>query len=173
MSVLPTLIVFDLDYTLWPFWVDTHFTPPFSKNQKLEKIVDYYKKDVPYYKSVPEILKKLKEDGIQIGVASRTSEIDGANQLLNLFDWNKYISYKEIYPGSKITHFQRIQNISKIKFKEMIFFDDEYRNIRDVQELGVLSILVKNGMNFEVLKSGLRQFESEHRSLSDVKKPEF
>lgn len=37
----------------------------------------------------------------------------------------------------------------------MIFFDDENRNIVDITKLGVKSILVKNGMTLNVLKSGL------------------
>jgi len=40
----------------------------------------------------------------------------------------------------------------------MIFFDDEERNIRDVGRLGVVSILVKNGMTMPVLMNGLEQF---------------
>jgi len=30
---LPKLVVFDLDFTLWPFWADTHVSPPFSKKR--------------------------------------------------------------------------------------------------------------------------------------------
>lgn len=37
----------------------------------------------------------------------------------------------------------------------MIFFDDENRNIVDITNLGVTSILVKNGMTLNVLKTGL------------------
>lgn len=40
-----------------------------------------------------------------------------------------------------------------------MFFDDEFRNIKDVTALGVLCILVENGMNMKVLKSGLKQYE--------------
>lgn len=47
------------------------------------------------------------ENKIGISVASRTGEIDGAEQLLNLFGWNKYFQNKQIYPGSKDTHFNR------------------------------------------------------------------
>ncbi|XP_077626593.1 magnesium-dependent phosphatase 1 isoform X3 [Crocuta crocuta] len=98
MARLPKLAVFDLDYTLWPFWVDTHVDPPFHKG--------------------------------------RTGEIEGANQLLELFDLDRYFVHREIYPGSKVTHFERLRQKTGVVFSEMIFFDDEKRNILDVSKLG-------------------------------------
>ncbi|XP_057328282.1 magnesium-dependent phosphatase 1-like [Microplitis mediator] len=154
----PKIIVFDLDYTLWPFWIDTHVTPPFSR--KHDSIVDAQGKKIKYYEQVPEILENLAKEGFEIGIASRTSEIKGAYQLLKLLNWDKYIKYTEIYPGCKITHFNKIKEASGVDFKDMIFFDDERRNIDDLTKVGVLSIYVKNGLNKNEIKNGLEQFKS-------------
>lgn len=51
------------------------------------------------------MLEILYKEGYTLGVASRTSEIKGAIQLINLFDWDKYFTYKQIFPGKKTTHF--------------------------------------------------------------------
>ena len=37
---LPKMLVFDLDYTLWPFWIDTHVTPPLKARDGGEHSVD-------------------------------------------------------------------------------------------------------------------------------------
>ena len=39
---LPQMIVFDLDYTLWPFWVDTHVTPPLKVKDGGARSMDKY-----------------------------------------------------------------------------------------------------------------------------------
>ncbi len=67
--------------------------------------MDATNREVKYYAEVPKILSYLEAEGYDLGVASRTSEIQGANQLLELFNWNKFFRYKEIYPGSKDRHF--------------------------------------------------------------------
>ncbi|XP_066261815.1 magnesium-dependent phosphatase 1-like [Euwallacea similis] len=150
------VIVFDLDYTLWPFWIDTHVSPPFKKQNG--SVVDTYGAAVKYYLEVPEVLRKLTELGYEIGIASRTSEIKAANQLLDLFGWNKYIKYKEIFPGCKVTHFNNIKKHSKREYDEMLFFDDESRNIRDLNQVGVVSILVRNGVTMHVVEQGIKNY---------------
>lgn len=75
--------------------------------RKGNDVVDSRGQIIRYYKEVPDVLKHLYEEGYELGVASRTSEIQGAKQLLNLFNWDKYLKYKEIYPGCKVTHFSK------------------------------------------------------------------
>lgn len=39
---LPKLLAFDLDYTLWPFWVDTHVSAPVKPRDNNSRCVDRY-----------------------------------------------------------------------------------------------------------------------------------
>ncbi|XP_028572374.2 magnesium-dependent phosphatase 1 [Podarcis muralis] len=157
MSKRPSLVVFDLDYTLWPFWVDTHVDPPFQKSSD-GSIQDRNGRPINLYPEVPAVLEQLQAEGIPMAAASRTGEIRGANQLLDLFSLNRFIRYAEIYPGSKVTHFQKLSQQTGVPFSQMLFFDDESRNIYDVSKLGVTCILVPNGMNLSLLKQGLEAF---------------
>ncbi|XP_050999099.1 magnesium-dependent phosphatase 1 isoform X2 [Acomys russatus] len=85
MTRLPELVVFDLDYTLWPFWVETHVNPPFRKKRD-GTVQDIRGKSIRLYPEVPDVLERLLSLGVPIAAASRTGAVQGANQLLELFD---------------------------------------------------------------------------------------
>ncbi|KAJ6637037.1 Magnesium-dependent phosphatase 1 [Pseudolycoriella hygida] len=149
------LIAFDLDYTLWPFFVDCS-DPPFKKAGK--HVVDACGGKVKPYPDSTNILQRLSSLGYKIAIASRTSAVKEAKELINLFGWKQYINYQEIYPGCKVTHFTQFKKESKIPFDRMIFFDDEERNIVDINRLGSVAILVKRGVNNTVVAEGLDYF---------------
>ncbi|CAG7661867.1 unnamed protein product [Allacma fusca] len=141
MSRRPRLIVFDLDFTLWPFWVDgsgfTHVRAPFCK--KKGKVVDSWGKIINISGEIYEILKYLKTEDFRIGVASATRQIDGAEELIHHFGWDEFIDYKQIYPGSKLRHFSRLKEMSDCEYHEMLFFDDDIRFVEEVRSLGKTS----------------------------------
>ncbi|MGH0179170.1 UNVERIFIED_CONTAM: hypothetical protein FKN15_000587 [Acipenser sinensis] len=117
----PKLVVFDLDYTLWPFWVGTQVDPPFHKDRE-SKVIDSRGHPVRLYPETVEVLRSLHADGIAIAAASRIREQSG------------------------------------VEFNQMLFFDDENRNIVDVSRLGVLCVLASNGVNLKLLEDGLKKF---------------
>lgn len=53
---LPKLFVFDLDYTLWPFWVDTHVSGPLKATKEGLVVKDRYGEGYGFYRDVAGIL---------------------------------------------------------------------------------------------------------------------
>ncbi|KAJ4513769.1 hypothetical protein HRR78_006650 [Exophiala dermatitidis] len=83
---LPALLVFDLDYTLWPFWVDTHVSAPVKPaspaGQYNTRMLDRDGESFSFYDDVPGILAAAKERGIPMSLASRTHAPDLARDML-------------------------------------------------------------------------------------------
>lgn len=139
------VFVFDLDFTIWnagDTWC-SETDPPYTWDKG--KLFDQSGRWIRLFPEVQSILEMLKSRGIVIAVASRANEPERAMQLLKLFDIEKYFDIREIYPGSKITHLIKIREQVQCSFGEIVFFDDEERNIEDAKSLGIISILINDG----------------------------
>lgn len=172
LTVKPVLIVFDLDLTLWPFWIDTHATPPFKKQSHEDEedkhtILDTENRAMTHYADVPKILNTLRNYCLKnngyMAIASRTSEYDGAMQLLELFDWKKHFNSFQMYGRNKTRHIQTICDELKIENKkEILFFDDDKRNFDDTMHFGLTGHLLdmKYGLTKDDCMKGLQAHEA-------------
>ncbi|MDP0490703.1 MAG: magnesium-dependent phosphatase-1 [Verrucomicrobiota bacterium JB023] len=150
------LIVFDLDLTLWHcrplLWCD-QLTPPIRRQG--HRVEASCGTRVRLYDEVPELLAELADDAYLLALASRTSAPAIARELLTHFDIARHFAHEEIYPGDKKRHFHALHQATAVPYPEMLFFDDEPRNIESVGELGVDARLVTHGLNRSLLASAL------------------
>ncbi|XP_073525510.1 magnesium-dependent phosphatase 1-like [Phyllobates terribilis] len=149
-QVLPRLVVFDLDYTLWPFYCECRS-----------------KREMPsLYPHAKDILYALKDKGVDIAIASRSPTADIAKAFLDKLELQPLFVTQEIFSSrtDKTDHFQRIHRRTRIPYNSMLFFDDEDRNIQAVSKMGVTSILVDYGVNLGALRQGLTKFKKNTES---------
>ncbi|KAJ3982087.1 magnesium-dependent phosphatase-1 [Lentinula detonsa] len=172
---LPKLVAFDLDYTLWDLWIDTHVTGPLHRDKNaINEVLDKHNTPISFYKHVPQILHRLRTAEVTIAAASRTSAPTKARSALTLLlvppmEGSKegavkaidFFDQLEIYPGSKLTHFKRLHQKTEIPYSEMLFFDDEHRN-KEVEQLGVTFCLVRNGLDDRTFEQGLAEWRKRH-----------
>ena len=74
-----------------------------------------------------------------------------------------YFTHPQIFPGSKVAHFQKIQNATRtagkeVAFADMLFFDDEARNRNVESELGVTFCLVRDGVSRGEIDRGVNEW---------------
>ena len=141
------LAVFDLDFTVWDaggVWCDC-LLPPFRREGS--RVLDSAGSHVKVYEDIPWALESLAEKGLELAIASRTTQPKWARELLDLLHLRHHFQFEEIYPSSKVRHFEALKSDSGYEYREMLFFDDEYRNIEEVGGLGVRAVHVKNGFS--------------------------
>lgn len=85
---------------------------------------------------------------LKIPKTTAEEKTSSARSAISLFD------HLEIYPGSKTTHFRKLHEKSGVDYEEMLFFDDESRN-RNVEELGVVMQLVRDGVTRNEIDRGV------------------
>ena len=70
------------------------------------------------------------------------------------------MTIRHIYPGSKTQHFNKLHKDTGIPYERMLFFDDEHRNIVEVEKLGVTCVHIDDnlGLNWKFVKEGLNIF---------------
>ncbi|OWY95507.1 Magnesium-dependent phosphatase-1 [Phytophthora megakarya] len=177
---VPRLVVFDLDYTLWQPYIDVLNGGPFKKTHNPGVVLDRYDEELSLLPDVQKVLNVIETDpqfeGTKVAIASRTGEIQAAKECMGLIEVSikkgegeemktleDIASFVEIYPTGKVAHFKKFIQNSDVQYEDMLFFDDEYRNIQDVSRLGVTCQFCHDGVTWKSWMEGMKAYQEAKR----------
>ncbi|ETW00843.1 magnesium-dependent phosphatase-1 [Aphanomyces invadans] len=184
---VPKLIVFDLDFTLWYPEMYELAGAPFRRSAK-GVVTARDGEEVHLFDAVHPVLQEIAF-GTEfaetcVAVASRTTYPEWACECMDLIlvqfkalstsektmqrrkglnskceTLANLVQYQAIYPTNKRVHFKQLADDSGVAFSDMLFFDNEYSNIRDISAIGVTSIYCPDGLTWDVWEQGMAAFQ--------------
>jgi magnesium-dependent phosphatase 1 len=174
---VPGLVVFDLDFTVWPF--DCHKDRHMPFTVAGGTILDAWGRAASPYPDVPGIITELVERGIPVAYASRNPSADQLEALLraiaiapknrpdikNLWDVLPSKDYIQAYGSglsrAKTKHFTVLQRVTGVPFSKMLFFDDDHTNITTAAAQGVIAINVKGaGVKRDIFEGAMGLYKT-------------
>jgi magnesium-dependent phosphatase-1 len=175
----PSLLVFDCDFTIWPFDCDKHVISPF-RALPFGGIIDRFGRPANPFRDVQKIFAGIVDAGIPVAFLSRNPSAVYIEELLrcimiypktkplmSLWDTMPSREYFHAYSRDgvgkgKDKHFAALQKASNIPFHKMLFFDDLPENILAAQAQGTTAVLVgvTRGLNVEAMDAGIDLWRS-------------
>ncbi|KAG7377421.1 hypothetical protein PHYBOEH_000879 [Phytophthora boehmeriae] len=73
------------------------------------------------------------------------------------------VDYEAIYPRNKRVHFEQLKKDSGVPYEDMLFFDNEYGNVSDIQRLGVTCAYCPQGLTEGSWLQGMEAFQEAKR----------
>ena len=170
---IPKLIAFDLDGTIWSpdmYQLWGGGSPFTIINDGTEKLKDKSNTTVRLLGISGKILQELKTDlkwkDTKVAWVSCTDEPDWAAECLNKFkvqdgrSLDQLVDSIQIFKSNKQQHFQNLKKqYPSISYEEMLFFDNEGGNIRDVSKLNVKCVYCPDGVNEKAWDYGMSLFD--------------
>eukprot|EP00917_Polyrhabdina_sp_WS-2016_P028548 GHVP01060891.1.p1 GENE.GHVP01060891.1~~GHVP01060891.1.p1 ORF type:complete len:210 (+),score=49.52 GHVP01060891.1:184-813(+) len=174
-STLPKVVAFDLDDTLWKGNVQWGLVTegPNGKSTtpiKLDpedhlSILDSTGRRIRLFDDSHAILKFLWDKKIPIAAASRSLEPDWCRKVLKLLpspvegkQLEEILAHCVIFEGNKEAHLRQIAEAFKINLNEILFFDNEERNMESAHSIGVPFGFCPNGINWKIFNSAMENF---------------
>jgi len=176
-GVNPGLVVFDLDWTLWPFDCGHEVQGPFTALPR--GIIDSHGYSANPYKDVRGIMAALVDAGVPIAIASRNPDIVMLESLLRAITFEcgrGLISIWDALPSSafirahssgstkgKTSHFAALKEASGLDYDQMLFFDDLAENIKYAERQRITCVnVVGRGLSWWGLGDGLTAYRHVH-----------
>lgn len=159
---VPKLVVFDLDYCFWPCWCEMYDVRDTAK----------------VFPESMAVLEALQTSQVPVAVASRTPTPDVARSFLKQLGIDASFcslqlipardGYDDVTAQKDVAHFPNIREETGVEYHEMLFFDDEHKNVERVSKLGVTSVLVspRHGVDRRMLELGLVKYAQKRRNAS-------
>ena len=179
----PKVVALDLDATCWEpelYMMTDHTTlkPLRHASGECFAVRDAWNQELAFMQDAQEVIREVSEwEGTRLAYVSRTTEIEAAHLAIESlhveFDGRTkqgvtmadVVDHHEIYPGSKIGHFKSLREALDVDYTEILFFDNESYNTREVSGLGVCCVCCPNGLTLRAFREGLELYQAMHDFL--------
>ena len=167
----PKVVVFDLDGCLWDpemYMLSWRGGAPFEPDG--DAMLAQSGERVVLLGAARDILRQLRTtddwSATKVAISSRTDEPAWAAELLDKFRVDDMVlgdcfDAREITKESKSSHFRRLKEKYSCDYEEMLFFDNEYGNCREISQLGVTVAFSPDGVTSDVWAEAIAAFPSE------------
>ena len=166
----PRLVVCDLDYTLWwrpRFKAGPPWTPIDDGRNGVKSSCGT---TLDLYDGARNALLRMADEGIPIALASRTHRPAWALEWLKLLKTDESRTvWDVVHPspiiirdGSKVQHIREIGRQADVQYSDMLYFDDSYADVVQVEKLGVVAVHCPagDGLTDPLFTEGLARFAS-------------